>query len=105
MQHQDNKTLFKHWLARMNALPSLLALCFVLLFVQSATLVHSHEGDLQPQFDCEICLKVGSAGHGIVSSAVAIEIPRVVVEVPTEQYGIATSIPVFFKARAPPALL
>jgi len=31
-----------------------------LAFVQTAGLVHSHDGELQTQFDCEICLKAGS---------------------------------------------
>lgn len=34
--------------------------CVVLLFVQSTGLSHSHEGELQAQYDCEICLKSGS---------------------------------------------
>jgi hypothetical protein len=42
-----------------------LLLCALLLFVQSADLIHSHDGDLQRQFDCDICLKVGSGGNAI----------------------------------------
>ncbi|NKB35235.1 MAG: hypothetical protein GKR91_19230 [Pseudomonadales bacterium] len=44
-------------------------LCFLLVFVQGAGLVHSHEGELQKQFDCDICLKVGSNEDAITSSA------------------------------------
>lgn len=40
---------------------SLLGLvCLSLLFMQSVDLTHSHNGDVQTRFDCEICLKVGS---------------------------------------------
>jgi len=39
-------------------LPFLLA--FLFTFVQGAGLVHNHAGDLQQQFDCNICLKSGS---------------------------------------------
>ena len=35
-------------------------LCFLLVFVHGAGLAHTHEGDLQKQFDCDICLKVNS---------------------------------------------
>ncbi len=42
------------------ALPVLGILCLLLLFVQSADLIHSHDSDAQNQFECEICLKFGS---------------------------------------------
>ena len=35
-------------------------LTFLFTFVQGAGLVHHHDGDLQQQFDCNICLKSGS---------------------------------------------
>ena len=35
-------------------------LCVVLLFVQSTGVSHSHAGELQAQYECEICLKSGS---------------------------------------------
>ncbi|MDD9891498.1 MAG: hypothetical protein OXU30_14315 [Gammaproteobacteria bacterium] len=43
-------------------------LCFLLVFVQGADLVHSHDGDLQQQFDCEICLKANSNEDAVASS-------------------------------------
>lgn len=47
---------------------SLALLSVLILFAQSAELVHSHDGDLKPQFDCEMCLKLGSGGDAIVVS-------------------------------------
>ncbi|PCH58627.1 MAG: hypothetical protein COC19_08350 [SAR86 cluster bacterium] len=38
-------------------------LCLLLLFVQSAELIHHHGSDSQNQFECEICLKFGSVEH------------------------------------------
>ena len=54
---------------RFQSLPLVAVVCLLLLFVQSAALVHSHESDLQVRYDCDICLKIGSstdvnaAGH------------------------------------------
>ena len=45
-------------LSRRALLPVLLA--FLFTFVLGAGLVHNHDGDLQQQFDCNICLKSGS---------------------------------------------
>lgn len=35
-------------------------LCLSLLLGQGLDLTHSHDGDVQASFDCEICLKTGS---------------------------------------------
>ena len=43
-------------------------LCLLLVFVQGAGLAHTHEGDLQKQFDCDICLKVNSNEDVIASN-------------------------------------
>ena len=45
-------------LSARDLLPFLLT--FLLTFVQGAGLVHNHDGDLQQEFDCNICLKSGS---------------------------------------------
>ena len=44
------------------------ALTAFLLLVQGADLVHTHDGDLQAQVDCEICLKFGNDDEVIVDS-------------------------------------
>lgn len=51
------------------ALVSMLAA--FLLLVQSADLIHTHNGDLQAQVDCEICLKFGNDDEVIVDSQTA----------------------------------
>ncbi len=55
--------------SRFRSSPLVVSVCLLLLFVQGAALVHSHDGDLQVRYDCDICLKIGSdadpvaAGH------------------------------------------
>lgn len=77
-------------------------LCFLLLFVQSADLTHSHDGDLQQQFDCEICLKVGANEDFIESSGMLVNLDSDASNV-TEY---KTEAPNFFaisaNSRAPP---
>ena len=49
---------------------SLMAVLSVfLLFAQAVEHSHSHDADLQAQFDCEICLKVGSLDDIAVAKA------------------------------------
>ena len=43
-------------------------LCFLLVFVQGVGLAHTHEGELQQQFDCEICLKANPNEDVIASN-------------------------------------
>ena len=52
-------------LSARDLVPFLLA--FLFTFVQGAGLVHNHDGELQQQFDCNICLKSGS-NNDIVNS-------------------------------------
>ena len=44
---------------RFRSLPLTAVVC-LLLFVQGATLAHSHESDPQVRYDCDICLQIGS---------------------------------------------
>ena len=44
----------------LRSLPLMAVLSLFLLFAQAVEHGHSHEVDLQAQFDCEICLKIGS---------------------------------------------
>ena len=44
----------------LRSLPLMMALSLFLLFSQVSAPGHSHEADLLAQFDCEICLKIGS---------------------------------------------
>ncbi|MFM1896753.1 MAG: hypothetical protein RLZZ385_1827 [Pseudomonadota bacterium] len=53
---------------------SLLAVITALTLVvsQAAALQHTHEGDLQTQFDCQLCHKLGSSEDGLPSTALVI---------------------------------
>ena len=39
----------------------------VLLFAQAVDLSHNHEGNLQAQFDCDICLVTGSLSDALAA--------------------------------------
>ena len=81
-------------------------LSLLLLFVQSAYLVHVHESGMSSkiewQVDCDICLKFGSTGEALVAKSIAFKIrleqnfpPAVVISFPF------IAVPAS-KARAPP---
>lgn len=79
-------------------------LCLSLLFVVGVDLNHSHDGDVQTRFDCEICLKVGSLEEltlaGDVSLAAIIRTPMLEAAVFSLPF-LAGPSPT---ARAPPAV-
>lgn len=54
-----------------------LVLFFALFFlaIQSSTLLHSHNGDLNKHIDCTLCLKIGSSHDALPSSTVNLVIP------------------------------
>ena len=52
---------------RFRSLPLTAVVCALLLFVQGATLVHSHDSDVQQRYDCDICLKIGSSADAITT--------------------------------------
>ena len=82
--------------------PVLIAL---ILFAQTVELVHSHGGTLEPQFDCEICLKLGSHFKAAIGSSFEFDLVSFSPEIlPTEAPGFShTSTPV--SARGPPQTL
>jgi len=53
----------------LRSLPLMVALSLFLLFSQVLAPGHSHEADLLAQFDCEICLKIGSLEDIAVAEA------------------------------------
>ena len=61
----------------MRSLPLMAVLSLFLLFAQTVEQGHSHEADLQAQFDCEICLKVGSLEDVVVADAPDLSFPRI----------------------------
>lgn len=91
--------------ARIRLLPVHLLLCLFLVFAQSAALVHSHEGDLQKQFDCDICLKLSSTDHAIASTAFDFAELKTTSAESLPQFHAITISPAVFHARAPPFLI
>ncbi|MDA1372579.1 MAG: hypothetical protein O2971_17715 [Proteobacteria bacterium] len=62
--------------AKAHAFPAMALLCLLLLFIQGVDLIHSHNGDLQRQIDCDICLKIdsGSDAAAVSSSVLALNL-------------------------------
>ena len=89
-------------LTKLKSAPVYLLLCFMLVFVQSAALIHSHDGDLQRKFDCDICLKVNATDHAIASSQFEFVIVSGTPQIETAQFSATFSIAPAFRARAPP---
>lgn len=83
---------------------SLMAVLSVfLLFAQAVEHSHTHDTDLQSQFDCEICLKVGSLEDVAVAKP-----PSLSLQPNTQTYAVLieshTSLgTIRATARAPPA--
>lgn len=79
------------------SLLSFLLVCS-LLFTQTVSLGHSHDGDLRDQIDCEICLKVGSNDDSVVSTS---ELP--IVKSTASSFQVLLPTAVHTVARAPSA--
>jgi len=59
----------------LRSLPLMVLLSLFLLFAQAVEYGHSHEVDLQAQFDCEICLKMSSLEDIAVAEAPNLGVP------------------------------
>ena len=86
------------------ALPVIGILCQLLLFVHSADLIHSHDSELQNQFECEICLKFGSVEDSLGSSQLDFYS-----KADSQQFEPFVTVLQFlshptYRARAPPSL-
>ena len=84
--------------------PAMGIFCLLLLFVQSADLIHNHQGDLQKQFDCEVCLKVASFDDSVATASYIVDVATL-----PQASASLTTTPVFLSilprhARGPPAL-
>lgn len=81
---------------------SLFLLAFLFTFVQGAGLVHHHDGDLQQQFDCNICLKSGSSNELASSTEHSFNFQRLSVEF-SESIALAPLYRIVpTKSRSPP---
>ena len=91
-------------MVKAKALPVLGMLCLLLLFVQSAGLIHSHDSDEEDQFECEICLKFGSVEDPLGTDQLNFNS-----EVDSQKFEVFVTVILFsshptHRARAPPSL-
>jgi hypothetical protein len=87
----------------LRTLPLMAVLSVFLLFAQAVEHGHSHDADLQAQFDCEICLKIGSLDNIAVAEA-----PQLIAPATGQQFSILiqnqiSSDVLSATARAPPS--
>jgi len=90
-------------LKRYRSLPFMAVLSLFLLFAQVVEQGHSHEAGPQAQFDCEICLKVGSLDDLLVADVTPFEFTAA-----SQRYTLLVQDPsstesIRATARAPPA--
>lgn len=105
MQTEQHITLLKSLSSRRRRLRALSAiglLSFLLLFVQSADLVHSHETDTGSTIHCDICLKAGSLEHGLAFKAVPAPVLSPLAEFIQPEFQLSKSPRLTPVARAPP---
>ena len=77
-------------------------LAAILLFAQAVDLSHSHEGDLQPRFDCEICLVTGTLGHALSAGEFSLASASAAQSFDIQIANWHSTFVVAHKARAPP---
>jgi hypothetical protein len=83
---------------------SLMAVLSVfLLFAQAVEHSHSHDADLQSQFDCEVCLKVGSLDDVALAKAPNLQQHSGVQSYSALIESFSSSEIIRATARAPPA--
>ena len=74
----------------------------VLLFGQAVDLGHNHDGDLQAQFDCDICLVTGSLSDVLSSGDTGLDFSRDSASFQEDVTSRANYFAVPRQARAPP---
>ena len=74
----------------------------VLLFGQGVDITHSHDGDLQQRFDCEICVVTGALGQALSSSVLTLEFERPAVDSELVSETLVSTTRAIQRARAPP---
>ncbi len=101
--YTDTAQIIRRQMTALRSLPLLAALSLMLLFAQAVEHGHSHDADLQSQFDCEICLKVGSLDAIAVAEAATVVslTPNSAYALPVQNHS--STKPASATARAPPA--
>jgi hypothetical protein len=87
----------------LRSLPLMAVLSLFLLFAQAVEYGHSHEADLQAQFDCEICLKIGSLDDITFAEAPNLTLPTTHQTFSILIQNQTSSEPTSASARGPPA--
>ena len=87
----------------LKSLPLMAVLSLFLLFAQAVEHGHSHEADLQAQFDCEICLKIGSLEDIAVAEATNLSFLSTHQTFPILIQNQISSEPISASARSPPS--
>lgn len=103
--HADQTSSIQHLLAALLGLKRIALyslLCLLLLSVQSLELTHNHAGELQAQFDCDICMKLSSLEDLIVSDNFTPLVTAAGEQFETLLQSQLFSATPALKARAPP---
>lgn len=79
------------------ALPLMAVLSLFLLFAQAVEHGHSHD-NLQAQYDCEVCLKIGSLEDAVVADAPSLDFPST-----SQVFSILTENQTSFELTTPAA--
>ena len=85
----------------LRSLPLMAVLSLFLLFAQAVEHGHSHD-DLQAQFDCEICLKVGSLEDIVLADTPSLSLPTTQQTFPLLVQNQTSSTVAAATARGPP---
>ena len=96
-------------LTRIKRLPGrrgiFLLAALALVVSQTLALEHTHNGDLQLRFDCQLCVKLSSADDAIPVSLVVVELERQNPDYVEPFHAVIVAAQPSPVARAPPAPL
>ncbi len=87
---------------RLRSIAAMWLFSAILLFGQAVDLGHNHDGDLQAQFDCDICLVTGSLVDALGANAIGLDFSRDSIAF---QEGVTSNVSYLAvprQARAPP---
>jgi len=98
----DTVRSIRKQITALRTLPLMAVLSLFLLFAQAVEHGHSHD-DLQTQFDCEICLKVGSLEDAALADALSLSLPTTQQTFPLLVQTQISSVRAVATARGPPS--
>ena len=87
---------------RLVAIAGALLLSAVLLFAQAVDLTHNHDGDLQTQFDCDICLVTGALSDALSAGEFTLDFKSDAEVFHHSDFSLVSHSAVPRLARAPP---